>query len=219
MGNIDAKEIENQVKEDFKVSSRLKDLALAALKGNWLIMVLASLVVFASYGLTYLPWIGSILILAVFPLWIGYKFMGLDIIRSVEPRIETMVEVFNRYVPYLTAILLTAIFIFLWMLLLIIPGIIKAYAYSMTFYIMRDNPDMPALDAIHTSEKMMYGHKWEFFLLQLSFIGWYLLAILTAGIGFLWLAPYYGTTQAAFYERIQNLYNQQPQPVVIDSIS
>ena len=68
--------------------------------------------------------------------------------------------------------ILTMIFTFLWSLLFIIPGIIKAYAYSMTTYILADNPNMKAMDALRESERMMQGHKWELFCLHLSYIGW-----------------------------------------------
>lgn len=80
------------------------------------------------------------------------------------------------------------IFTFLWTLLLIIPGIIKSYAYSMSGFIM--------------SEKMMAGNKWRLFCLQFSFIGWQILCILSLGIGFLWLTPYMNAATAAFYDEI-----------------
>ena len=94
------------------------------------------------------------------------------------------------------------IFTFLWTLLLIIPGIIKSYAYSMSGFIMAENPEMTAKEAMQVSEKMMAGNKWRLFCLQFSFIGWQLLCILSLGIGFLWLTPYMNAATAAFYDEI-----------------
>ena len=91
------------------------------------------------------------------------------------------------------------IFIFLWSLLLIVPGIVKAYAYAMTPYILVERPELSVNEAIGLSRRMMKGRKFDLFYLHLSFIGWALLCILTLGIGFLWLYPYMMTAQAAFY--------------------
>ncbi len=96
-----------------------------------------------------------------------------------------------------------SIFIFLWMLLLIIPGIIKAISYSQAFYILRDNPDISAMEAITESRRIMDGNKTDYFILGLSFIGWFILCSFTFGIGFLWLGPYVQTTFALFYEDIK----------------
>lgn len=102
--------------------------------------------------------------------------------------------------------LLVGIFISLWSLLLVIPGIIKAFSYSMTPYILEENPELSANEAIDRSRAMMRGHKFDLFWLYLSFIGWAILCLFTAGIGFLWLAPYVTTTQAAFYEEVKADY-------------
>lgn len=91
---------------------------------------------------------------------------------------------------------------FLWTLLLIIPGIIKSYAYSMSGFILAENSEMTAKEAMKVSEKMMAGNKWRLFCLQFSFIGWQLLCILSLGIGFLWLTPYMNAATAAFYDEI-----------------
>ena len=76
----------------------------------------------------------------------------------------------------------------------------------MTPYILEDNPELGAVDAIHRSRMMMRGHKFDLFWLYLSFIGWFLLSLLTLGIGFLWLVPYMETAQAAFYEEVKADY-------------
>lgn len=91
------------------------------------------------------------------------------------------------------------LYIFLWSLLFVIPGIIKGLAYSMTPFLMAENPELTAREAIKLSQQKMEGHKWELFCLMVSFIGWEILAILTAGIGYIFLYPYLNAAYAAFY--------------------
>lgn len=98
--------------------------------------------------------------------------------------------------------LLVGIFTTLWTMLFIIPGIIASFSYSMTFYILADHPEMDVMDAIQLSKEMMRGHKWQLFCLQLSFIGWNILAAFSLGIGFLFLAPYKEQSSYAFYRNI-----------------
>ena len=100
------------------------------------------------------------------------------------------------------------VFISLWSLLLIIPGFIKLYAYALTPYILIDNPEISANQAINLSQKMMKGHKFDLFFLHFSFIGWFFLSIFTFGIGLLWLLPYMMTAQAAFYQDVKKEYNK-----------
>ena len=93
-----------------------------------------------------------------------------------------------------------------WSLLLIIPGIIAAYRYAMAPYIMAQNPDIGVMDAIGQSKELMRGHKGRLFWLDLTFVGWAVLSVLTFGIGFLWLNPYMEAALAAFYlERTDQL--------------
>ena len=119
-------------------------------------------------------------------------------------KLELVIDGFKRsFVNSFIAILLTRIFTMLWSLLFIIPGIIKAYAYSMTPYIIADNPEIDAMKAIEMSQEMMKGHKMELFFLHLSFIGWYILTIFTFGIGMFFLMPYVQTSVANFYVELR----------------
>ena len=102
--------------------------------------------------------------------------------------------------------LLVGILTFLWSLLFVIPGIIKMFSYSMTPYILYEYPELGASEAIHRSRMMMRGHKFDLFWLYLGFLGWFLLCILTAGIGIIWLAPYVESAKAAFYEEVKADY-------------
>lgn len=95
----------------------------------------------------------------------------------------------------------------LWSLLLIIPGIVASLSYAMTPYILAENPDLTASQAISRSKEMMDGHKAELFMLHLTFLGWELLAALTLNIGYLWLNPYKNAADAAFY---RNIKQQEP---------
>ncbi len=156
----------------------------------------------SSSGLTLLE------ILVLFPLSLGV----LNAFRKLltEGDNDLVPNAFHLgFKPYLHKVwgmLLMYILIVLWTLLFIIPGIIKTYSYAMTPYILHENPELSASEAIHRSRMMMKGHKFDLFWLQLSFIGWFFLCLLTTGIGFLWLQPYYYTAQAAFYEEVKSSY-------------
>lgn len=95
--------------------------------------------------------------------------------------------------------IMIGIFTFLWSLLFIIPGIIKAFSYSMAYYIKADHPDYDWRRCINESKELMRGYKGAYFVLQLSFIGWYFVCLFTFGLGYLWLAPYQQCTNANFY--------------------
>lgn len=105
----------------------------------------------------------------------------------------------ENYMGIVKTMLLTKIFIFLWTLLLIIPGIIKSYAYRMVPYILADNPNIGVRKAIALSNEMTKGHKFDMFVLDLSFIGWYLLGALALGVGVLFVMPYDNATNAELY--------------------
>lgn len=113
---------------------------------------------------------------------------------------------YGNYGHHVWGYLLKNIFIFLWTLLLVIPGIIKSLSYAMTNYILVDCPELSANQAINLSKDMMYGRKFDLFYLYLSFIGWFLLSIVTLGIAMLWACPYIQTAQASFYRDVKEDY-------------
>ncbi|MBY6037267.1 DUF975 family protein [Fictibacillus nanhaiensis] len=144
--------------------------------------------------------------LVLLPLYIGYLWTFLSVIRTGE-KIEykgllTAFGEISTYLKLLGTYLVMMVYTLLWFLLLIIPGIIKGLAYSQTYYVLKDQPDIGINKAITESRKLMKGYKWKFFVLQLSFIGWVILCLLTLGIGFLWLAPYMSSSSAAFYNEL-----------------
>lgn len=144
-----------------------------------------------------------ITIFVILPLGLGYTLSMLFLTRGQKE--DAMENIFRQgfgwnYWRGLGTVLLVAIYTFLWALLLVIPGIIKSYSYRMSYYIARDCEDLPIDDCIYLSSKMMKGYKFKLFLLDLSFIGWAFLCILSFGIGFLWLQPYKSCSMARFYE-------------------
>lgn len=110
----------------------------------------------------------------------------------------------NMFVSYLSISLLVGLFIFLWTLAFIIPGIIASLSYSMVFFVKLDNPDMGAMDVLRKSKQIMSGHKMDYFVLGLSFLGWAILGVFTLGILYLWLIPYMQVTYANFYNSIKD---------------
>ena len=105
----------------------------------------------------------------------------------------------GRYLGTVASMFWSALLNFLWFLLFFIPGIVKTYAYSMVPYILGDNPTIGRKRAVQLSNQMTRGYKWRMFVLDLSFIGWFLLGALALGVGVLFVLPYYNTTKAELY--------------------
>lgn len=137
------------------------------------------------------------------PLNLGMIIFSLAIARNANPKIDQLFSGFYRFGSAFIAYFLVTLFTILWALLLIIPGIIASLSYAMTLFILADDQSITPREAIRKSKKMMYGYKWKYFLLNLRFIGWAILALLSVGIGFLWLLPYIQVSQAKFYEDIK----------------
>lgn len=131
---------------------------------------------------------------------LGYNRFNLALYENAgAPKIDTLFSRFSIFGNALLLRLLMLVKTLLWMLLLIVPGIIAAYRYSMAPYLMAENPNLSATEAIEQSKQMMAGNKWRLFCLEFSFIGWYLLAALTGGVGVIFLAPYSKAAVTAFY--------------------
>lgn len=133
------------------------------------------------------------------PLFVGTSWMYLHLVRQEHAPISLMFTTFRFFPKLFTTGLLKMILVALWSLLLIIPGILRYYSYSQTIYILKDEPDLSAMEAINESKRRMEGKRGKLFLMQLSFIGWYLLGSFTT-FSHLWSYPYYKTTRAGFYE-------------------
>lgn len=133
---------------------------------------------------------------------VGYARFNLELVDGNEPKLESLFQYFRNWKTTAAAELLKSIYVFLWSLLFLIPGIIAAYSYAMTSYILADHPEMTASEAIAKSKEMMFGNRFRLFCLQFSFIGWAILCAFTLGIGNLWLTPYEQAATAAFYREI-----------------
>lgn len=134
---------------------------------------------------------------------VGYSRFNMDLIdRQKTPEVNSLFGYFKHWRSTAVAGLLQALFIFLWSLLFLIPGIMAAYSYSMTKYILAENPQLSPSEAIERSKQLMLGNRFRLFCLQLSFIGWDILCAFTLGIGYLWLTPYKQAAEAAFYREI-----------------
>lgn len=193
-----------------------KNRALSALENKWGNFVAITFVYGLIIGITQvlsgdkdspaiLHLIGLVLFILALPLTWGYQTLFLGAVRGGEATAKDLFEGYNKelFSRVLTTTLLYYVYVFLWSLLLLIPGCIKAYSYAMTPYILKDNPEMKNNAAIEESMRMMDGHKLELFMLDLSFIGWAILSILTCCIGFLWLAPYMNMARVNFYEDLK----------------
>src|SRR5574344_1146669 len=195
-----------------KKNGEYKDLALKSLSGKWGFAVIVTLIYMAigdapsvGINLIYSTQLGGLWTIVILPLIWGFFVVWLGLARGEKVDYGTMFDGFKDYIRIFLTTLLTVIYTVLWTLLLIVPGVIKSYSYSLTSYILKDNPDLKYDGAINESMRMMQGHKMEMFLLDLSFIGWYILCILTFGIGFLFLIPYWYTARAHFYEDLKEL--------------
>ena len=134
---------------------------------------------------------------------VGYSRFNLDLVdRQKEPEIGILFGYFKFWKTTAAASFLQGLYVFLWSLLFIIPGIVAGYSYAMTDYILAEHPELTAGEAIEQSKAMMYGNRFRLFCLQFSFVGWDLLCALTLGIGNLWLRPYKQAAEAAFYRDI-----------------
>ena len=189
-----------------KTSSELRAQAWGVLSGKWGMAVVATLVYGVISGvLSFIPFVSWIATLLVsLPLAYGFTVMLLNVVRGSDVQLDTMGEGFKDYGRILGTMLLSSVYQFLWALLLIVPGIIKGYSYALTPYLLKDHPELKFNAAIEESMRLMSGNKMRLFLLDLSFIGWFLLGIITFGIAFLWITPYWNTARAAFYEDLMS---------------
>lgn len=220
-----------------KENQEYKNEALAALKGRWAPSVLAVLAYMAVLAVFIAPYeikamqlsddptnlqlaadmmkwypvfiLGCIFV--SFPLLVGlvngFKSLFTDGDDKVLPN-EFKIG-FGNYWHHVWGMFLNRFFVFLWSLLLFVPGIIKTLSYAMTNYILVDKPELSANEAINLSKDMMYGHKFDLFYLYLSFAGWFILCLFTLGIGFLWLYPYAQAAQVSFYLDVKEDYERR----------
>ena len=182
--------------------------ASLSLKGHWGSSILACLVsVIIMMAANQIPFAAVFSGIFLFPLTVGVMLFFLRLIRRENPRVEAVFEPFQQYWRMIRGYLRVFVFVLLHFLMLIIPGYVALLRYSMTYYVMLDNPECTAREAMIMSRDIMYGHKWRLFgymiLLWLIAIP---ITILTLGIGMLWYAAFVQTFTAVFYEKIRRKY-------------
>ena len=185
-------------------SDEFRARARKVLEGNWNTLAVIMLVYVAIAGALASTGFGSALDIFLLPMAYAIAVGLLRMSRGGEVmKVNELFTIYrDKFVQSFVIELLVGVFTFLWALLFIIPGIIMAYAYGMAVYIQEDHPEMSAMDCIRESKKLMDGHKWELFCLDFSFIGWWLLVIVTCGIASLWVGPYMQTAHAEFYREL-----------------
>ena len=177
--------------------AEIKALAKQQIKGNIGILLVISIIT----GIITSTGIGAILLPGL-SLSLCAIYLGLT--NGEKPSIGAMFCRMSSLGKGWWLNILTVFFVSLWSMLFYIPGIVKSIAYSMAPYILADNPNLTARQALTISKQITKGHKWELFVLQLSFIGWHFVGMLTFGLAYIWIIPYMSTTTAHFYNYLKS---------------
>ena len=155
-------------------------------------------------GIQFIPILGSIIGLLISgAISIGLAIFALSLSRDENAQIAQIFDGFPKFLVGLGTYILICIFIILWSLLLIIPGIIAGFRYSQVWFILSEDEGIGVMDAISKSKEMMVGNKWKLFCLYCRFIGWGILCVFTLGVGFIVLYPYVGVCVAKFYDDLK----------------
>ena len=188
--------------------SELCKFAWRNLKGHWGGAILASLVpMFISMAANSIPFVCFVSGILLFPLTVGVMLFFLRLMRRENPKVESVFEPFRQYGRMLWGYFRVLIFILLHFLLLIIPGYIAFFRYSMTYYVMLDNPECSVREAMIASREIMYGHKWQMFgYMLLLFLIAIPITLFTLGIGMIWFAPFVQAFCARYYDMLQQKY-------------
>ena len=190
-------------------NSELRQRARKTLGGNifdqkWLMALAVSFVLSAILGTasTITSGIGSIILTG--PIMFGlYKSFLIATRTKEDINFNNAFDGFKNFGQTFLLGLMQSIFVMLWSLLFIIPGIVKTYAYSMAYYIMADHPEYTWKQCLDESQKMTKGYKWQLFCLDFSFIGWIIVGALCLGIGTLWVTPYQYAARTEFYHALK----------------
>lgn len=190
--------------------AELKSQAKAQIKGKIGILFLITLLIGLISGaataiLGMIPVVGSLVAAVVvtpaFALSIYRVY--LLVAEGTKPEVKDAFSGFDDFWSAFKLTFLVGLYTFLWSLLLYIPGIVKSISYSMSFYILAENKGKSARECIRESMEMTNGHKWELFVLSLSFIGWALLGAITLGIAYIWIVPYMQATFTNAYKLLK----------------
>lgn len=204
--------IENSVEgaiQDFEKKAKIDEnkLSTPAIVGmvmGFSIVLLLFIVIFIGIAICIDAFVFS-------PIEVSCRKYFIDNLNS-EAKLNTLGTGFTKnYLNVVKTMFLKDLFNVLWGLLFIVPGIIKIYEYRMIPYLMADDPNMDSKEAFAKSKQMMKGNKWDAFVLDLSFLGWQILSLMTFGIlGIFYVNPYKGQTDAALYERLLVQKTEKP---------
>lgn len=196
----------------------MKVAAKAQLNCKWLLttgVLVVGALILSAVSFTI---IGSLLLIGAIEF--GYCAYLITVTRNKDSDFGKLLSGFNRFGDVCITGILKWLFTGLWSLLFVIPGIVKSYSYAMTMYIMQDHPELSGNDAITKSRQMMDGHKFDLFILDLSFIGWYLLGALTFGILIIfYVEPYRQVTRTNFYEQLRMDYEGLTAPQEVADVT
>lgn len=182
----------------------LATIAIYLISGGFSIYVNIATVINRDDPSTTVGYSSSIITLLLIPFTIAASGYYLNHIRGFNPEWKSLYkEGIDNYGSYLVTGVLVNVFTVLWSLLFVVPGIIKALAYSQANYVIHDNPRLKGKEAIEISKRMTNGFKGDLFSMYLSFIGWYILVGLTGGILSIYVTPYVETTAAMYYENLK----------------
>lgn len=185
-------------------NTTLMKMARESLSGRWAIAIGTFLLytILMSVGGAEQR-LGLITLIIGGPMMLGAAIVALHLSRHEDFRVEQIFDGFKNFSTALVTYLLMVLYVLLWTLLFVIPGIIAALSYSMTFFLLADEPELKAQEVLRKSKEMMDGYKMKLFGLYLWLLLLALGCILTLGIGFLWLIPYAQVTMAKFYEDLK----------------
>ena len=192
-----------------KTRAELKAMAKEQIKGKIGILFVITLIIVAiSFAaglvLSFIPGGGLSATIIITPAFtISLLRVYLNLANGVNPEVKDTFSGFDDFWSAFKVTFLVGLFTFLWSLLFIVPGIIKACSYSQATLIVAENKGMSALKAINLSKAMMEGHKMDYFILGLSFIGWEIVSAFTFGLLYIWLMPYMQATLINFYNDLK----------------
>lgn len=187
----------------------LKTAAKEQIKGKIGILFVITLIIGAISGLAsmllnLIPGGGLVAAIIITPAFaLSITRIYLNLLAGVSPDVKDSFTGFDDFWSAFKVNFLVGLFTFLWSLLFVIPGIVKAYSYSMALYILAENKGKPALECINESKAMTEGYKMDLFVLGLSFIGWFMLCGITFGIAYIWVGPYMQATLANAYKSLK----------------
>ena len=179
---------------------QLKAIAKQQIQGNIGILFVCLLITSVLSGLI----LGLTTLIVGPPLTLGLTMIFLGLTRDESPEINTLFSGFSYMGPAILLNIMIAVFTCLWSLLFVIPGIIKAISYSMAYFVLADNPELSAKEALDESKRITSGHIGDLFVLYLSFIPWVLLGAITYGLALIYVVPYMQTTMANYYLELKN---------------